>query len=67
MIDIFIYILYIPLTLQILAEDFQLPRCGGKYFPDHSQVQAKEHRNVMQILPHVLNGLDEELTELACR
>lgn len=49
------------------AEDSNLPMCGGKYFPDHSNVQAKEHRNVMQILPHILNGIDAPLTLLACR
>lgn len=49
------------------AEDSNLPICGGKYFPDHSNVQAKEHRNVMQILPHILNGIDTQLTRLACR
>jgi hypothetical protein len=48
------------------APDFNLPRSGGNYVPDHSQVQAKEHRNVMQILPHILADVDDELTELAC-
>jgi hypothetical protein len=41
------------------SDDFALPYCGSKgYFPDHSQVQAKEHRNVMQILPHILRHLE---------
>ena len=52
----------------VFSEDFQLPiYCGGgkKYFPDHTQIQAKEHRNVMQVLPHIFNGIDDELTLLA--
>jgi hypothetical protein len=39
------------------ASDFSLPKCKGKYFPDHSAVQACEHRRVMQILPFLANGL----------
>lgn len=49
------------------ADDFQIPYASGKYFPDHSRIQAKEHRNVMQILPHILHGIDEECCDLACR
>ena len=48
------------------SEDFALPLCNGVYIPDHSRVQAKEHRNVMQVLPHMLHGVDDDLTELAC-
>eukprot|EP00798_Chlamydomonas_sp_ICE-L_P015133 gene15134-biopygen24195 len=48
------------------ASDFQLPYAGGVYVPDHSRVQAKEHRNVMQILPHILNDIDDDMTRLAC-
>ena len=48
------------------CEDFILPFCEGDYFPGHSHVQAKEHRNVMQVLMHLLHGLDENLVELAC-
>ena len=46
--------------------DFSMPFCGGKYFCDHSNVQAKEHRNVLQVLPHLFHGIDEELGELCC-
>ena len=49
------------------ADDFWVPRCGGEYFPKHSKVQAKEHRNVMQALPHILHGIDEDLAEIASR
>jgi len=51
------------------ADDFQLPYANGKYFPaaDRSRVQAKEHRNIMQVCPHILNGIDEECCELMCR
>jgi hypothetical protein len=54
-----------------LTEDSQLPLCNGKYFPEHSHVQAKEHRNVMQVLPHILHGIESSdrrtdyLTQLA--
>lgn len=48
------------------AQDFSLPYSAGKYIPDHSRVQAKEHRNVMQILPHILADIDDNLTRLAC-
>lgn len=49
------------------ADDFSIPHAGGVYFPAHSCIQAKEHRNVMQILPHILKGLDDkgELVRLA--
>ena len=47
------------------ATDFALPFCNGDYIPGHSRVQAKEHRNVMQILAFLLNGIDDDLTELA--
>lgn len=55
------------------ADDFQLPYCGGTYFPNHTSVQAKEHRNVMQILPHIAHGLEsknadeDKFTQLAAR
>lgn len=48
-------------------EDFQIPYCGGKYWPDHSKVQAKEHRNVMQIAPFLFVGIDNDLCELCAR
>jgi len=38
-----------------------------RYFPDSPRVQAKEHRNVIQILPHILHGLDAACTDLACK
>lgn len=46
--------------------DFCLPFCNGQYFCEHSNVQAKEHRNVLQVLPHLFHGIDEQLTELSC-
>ncbi len=49
------------------ASDFSLPYASGAYFPDHSRVQAKEHRNVMQILPHILNDIDDGLTTLSAQ
>lgn len=55
------------MVLMPRAEDFQIPYSNGRYFPDHSRVQAKEHRNVMQILPHILHGLDEHCCDIACR
>ena len=47
------------------ATDFALPFCNGNYIPGHSRVQAKEHRNIMQVLPFLLQGIDDDLTELA--
>lgn len=47
------------------ATDFALPFCNGNYIPGHSRVQAKEHRNIMQILPFLLQDIDDDLTELA--
>jgi hypothetical protein len=38
------------------ARDFSMPYCDGKYIPEHSRVQAHEHRNVMQVLPFLLLG-----------
>ena len=57
------------LQLVISLEDFHLPTVTDdrKYFPDYSLVQAKEHRNVMQVLPHIMYGLDEQLTVLAIK
>jgi hypothetical protein len=49
------------------AEDFQIPYCGDKYWPSHTSCQAKEHRNVMQVSPHVLAGFDPDLTEMVHR
>lgn len=50
------------------AVDFNLPWCGGSYFPDHTRVQAREHKLVLQIVAFLTNGLDdpssEDLTEL---
>lgn len=31
------------------AEDFQLPGRGSGYFFEHSRIQAKEHKNIMQV------------------
>jgi hypothetical protein len=47
------------------ATDFDLPHCDGKYIPEHPRVQAKEHRNVMQILPFLLYGINDDLATLA--
>ena len=49
------------------AEDFNLPWCDGAFFPNHVHAQAKEHRNMMQVLPFILWGIDDELAEVACR
>ena len=46
--------------------DFSMPYCGGKYFCDFSGVQAKEHRNVLQVLPFLFKGIDEDLVDLCC-
>ena len=46
------------------ASDFSLPLSGGKYFPEHSRVQALEHRMVMQVYPFLANGIDDDLCEL---
>lgn len=48
------------------ADDFALPYCDGAYFSDHSRVQAREHRNMVQVNPHLFNGIDDDLCELAC-
>ncbi|GAX78381.1 hypothetical protein CEUSTIGMA_g5823.t1 [Chlamydomonas eustigma] len=47
------------------ATDFALPYCDGEYIPNHSRVQARELRNVMQVLPFLLDGLDDDLVEVA--
>jgi hypothetical protein len=47
-------------------EDSPLP--ANKYFEQCGQIQAKEHRSVLQVLPHLLNGLlDDDYVLLACR
>lgn len=47
------------------AVDFNLPYCGGKYFPDKSKVQAREHKHVMQIIVFLAYGvLDDEVVEV---
>lgn len=48
------------------ADDFPLPVGDGRYFSDYSRVQAREHRNMVQLMPHLFNGIDEDLCELAC-
>jgi hypothetical protein len=54
------------------APDFSLPYNGGKYVQDSDgpglgRIHAKEHRNVMQVLPHILTDIDPDLCELAAR
>jgi len=54
------------------APDFHLPYNGGEYVQDQNgkglgRIQAKEHRNVMQVLPHILADIDRDLCELAAR
>lgn len=62
---------YCPLLLLVhrFDGDFCLPYCDGQYFSKarRNNVQAKEHRNLLQVLPHLLQGIDEELVEVACR
>lgn len=65
--DAVVLIMNQRLKLMPRAEDFTLPQCGGAYIPDHTHAQAKEHRNVMQVLPHIFHGLDDDLTEVAAR
>ncbi len=43
------------------ADDFQLPK---DYFPSPTNIQAKEHRNVMQVAPFLYDGIDNEMVEL---
>lgn len=47
------------------AEDSAVPSCEN-YFSAYSRVQAREHRNMFQIMPHLFNGIDKDLCELAC-
>jgi hypothetical protein len=49
------------------GHDFHLPYCKPNgYFPKPVKVQASEHRNVMQILPFLLQGIGAlKLQELA--
>ena len=49
------------------AEDFNLPLCGGQYVGGHTMVQAREHRMVMQILPHLLHGIDDIMARVSCK
>lgn len=51
----------------VRAEDFSLPDCEDGYFPAPSLVQAKNHRNVMQVLPHIFHGVDQDLALVAIR
>ena len=51
--------------VQLQPEDYQIPFSGGNYFPGHSQIQAKEHRSMVQILPHLLNGVSDDLVHVA--
>ena len=54
------------------ASDFNLPYNGGVYVQSESQankvngkIQAKEHRNAMQVLPHLLHDIDDDMCHLA--
>jgi hypothetical protein len=55
------------------AQDFNLPTGGnpgehvvGTYFSDGPRVQAKEHQNMSQAMPHILAGLvPKDLLDLA--
>lgn len=58
------------------AEDFAPPWCRGDYINGHSKVQAKEHRDAMQGMPHVStvllqpgvrNEAIERVVRLQCR
>lgn len=56
------------------APDFNLPYNGGEYIQSDAQastgigkIQAKEHRNAMQVLPHLLHDIDDDLCHLAAR
>lgn len=56
------------------APDFNLPYNGGEYVQTEAQaskgigkIQAKEHRNAMQVLPHLLHDIDDALCHLASR
>lgn len=49
------------------ADDFALPWCDGSYVGGHSHVQAKEHRMVMQVLPHMLWGVHDGAAEVALK
>jgi len=52
------------------VSDFDLPYNGGEYIGGEKKIgkiQAKEHRNAMQVLPHILHDIDDDLCHLACR
>lgn len=52
------------MTLQPRDHDYALPLCDGRYWPDHSRVQAKEHRNVMQAAPFLFHGISDALERI---
>ncbi len=56
------------------ASDFNLPYNKGEYIQVNESpaegsgpIQAKEHRNAMQVLPHILHDIDDDLCRLAAR
>ena len=56
------------------APDFNLPYNGGEYIQPDAQastgigkIQSKEHRNAMQVLPHLVHDIDDDLCHLAAR
>eukprot|EP00798_Chlamydomonas_sp_ICE-L_P031480 gene31480-6667_t len=54
------------------APDFSLPYNDGKYIQAADdtglgRIHAKEHRNVMQVLPHILHDIDPDMCHLAAR
>lgn len=51
----------------VRADDFSLPTCEEGYFRKSTLVQAKDHRNVMQVLPHIFWGIDDDLTVVSIR
>lgn len=46
------------------SEDTPIPVGDGTYFSDHCRVQAREHRSMVQINPHIFNGIDDDYQEL---
>lgn len=51
----------------VRSDDFSLPDCEDGYFSKATLVQAKDHRNVMQVLPHIFWGIDDDLTLVSIR
>ena len=53
--------LNVRMKKMLRTDDFQLPK---DYFPSPTNIQAKEHRNVMQVAPFLYDGINNKMVEL---